>query len=100
MSQGYGDEDDRQSFHLPPMRITPLAGSVFAGCRFGKTSRLYASDDDRTATQVVGRPSECEADGIEGHTLLRKRTFCCEGRKRHSNCMERSLENELKPVGY
>ena len=72
------------------MGISLLVGSVFAGCRFGKTSRLYASDDDRTAMQVMGRPSECEAEGIEGHT------FCCEGCKRCSNCMERSVENELK----
>ena len=50
--------------------------------------------------QVMGRPSEWEADGIEKHTLLRKRTFCCEGRKLRSNCVGRSLENELKLVGY
>ena len=60
----------------------------------------FALVKDRTTKQVVGRRSECEADRIEGHTLWRKRTFCREGRKLRSNCAERSLENELKPVGY
>ena len=40
LCQGFGDDNDKRwTFHLPPTGISPLVGSVFAGCRFGKTSR-------------------------------------------------------------
>ena len=32
--------------------------------------------------------------------IFKEADFLSQGRKRRSNCVERSLENELKPVGY